>query len=456
MRERFFGSLVACSVSGRRFEPQQVELLMGIAHQLAVAQDAVEQYDRQRHEAEVSSALARVGQQLMAALGTAAFLDRLCHVTAEVLRGSASHTLLRQADEDVYVPVASYGATPEAQAIARAIKIPRQMMDGVLAELEHADVSEVRTIPLDLLSSAEQERLGFGITLGMALRRGPTLIGLQVVQSRNRTEPFRPIDLRIARGIAQIASVALEHARVVEELNQASRLKSEFVATMSHELRTPINIILGYADLLLGGEFGPLTPDQTAALRQTNRSAGELLELINATLDLGRFEAGQVPLAVQDVDLTDLFREVRAETRRLGGAQTCQVLWTALPDLPPLSTDFVKLKTVLKNLVNNALKFTEQGSVTVSVEGADDGVMFSVADTGIGIAPDVLPVIFEAFRQADSSTTRRYGGVGLGLYIVRRFVALLGGRVTVESTLGQGSTFRVWVPLRTPASRVAA
>lgn len=410
----------------------------------------------QQQEAEVSGALARVGRELMTALGTPTFLDRLCQVTAEALGCSASHTLLWRPEEDVYVPVAGYGATPEEQALARFIKVPRQMMSGILARLERADVGPVGTIPSDLLSSAAQQQLGLGATLCMALRRGTTLIGVQVVLARDRTEPFRPVDWRIAQGIAQVASVALEHALVVEELNQANRLKSEFVATMSHELRTPINIITGYADLLLAEEFGSLTPDQLDVLRKMNRSARELCELVNATLDLGRFEAGQAPLVVQEIGLADLISEVRAETRSMSEKPNVSVVWTSVAELPCVRTDAVKLKTVMKNLVNNAVKFTERGRVTVSAMPANDGVVFSVADTGIGIAPEVLPIIFEPFRQADSSTTRRYGGVGLGLYIVRRFVDLLGGTVDVDSEVGKGSTFRVWVPLRGLAARVAA
>jgi PAS domain S-box-containing protein len=411
---------------------------------------------RQQEEAEVSAALARVGKELMTALGTPDFLDRLCAVTAQVLRCHASHTLMWRPNEDVYVPVAGYGMSPEQEAIARLIKVPRQLMAELLARLEDADVGHVGTIPTALLSAADQERLGLTTTLCMALRRGTTLIGVQVVLARDTAEPFRPLDWRIAHGIAQLASVALEHARVVEELNQASRLKSEFVATMSHELRTPINIIAGYADLLMGEEFGALNADQLDAVRKMNRSARELFELINATLDLGRFEAGQVPLVLQDVVLGDVLAEVRAETRAISEKPQLAVSWICAPDLPPLHSDRMKVKTVVKNLVNNAVKFTDRGQVTVTAAAADDGIAIAVTDSGIGIAPDVLPIIFEPFRQADSSTTRRHGGVGLGLYIVRRFVDLLGGTVTVESELGRGSTFRVWIPSHGHGARAAA
>jgi signal transduction histidine kinase len=124
------------------------------------------------------------------------------------------------------------------------------------------------------------------------------------------------------------------------------------------------------------------------------------------------------------------------------------MVWDLPSDLPQLHTDPIKLKVVLKNLIANAVKFTERGSVTVRAERHDGGVQFDVSDTGIGVPPEARKIIFEPFRQADSSTTRRYGGVGLGLYIVRRLLDLLGGSVTAESEVGRGSTFRVWVPIR--------
>ncbi len=235
----------------------------------------------------------------------------------------------------------------------------------------------------------------------------------------------------------------------ITELERASRLKSEFVATMSHELRTPLNIVMGYTDLLLEGAFGDLTVEQLAIVQRMAQSTAELQGLITATLDLSRLEAGRLPLELSKVHVPELIAEIEAETQELQRKPSVCVLWRVAPELPPLSTDAAKLKTVLKNVIANAVKFTDQGSVTVRVSARDCGVEFAVTDTGIGMAPDVLPIVFEPFRQVDGSPTRRHGGVGLGLYIVRRFLDLLGGTVAVESAVGQGSTFRVWVPLRT-------
>jgi signal transduction histidine kinase len=156
---------------------------------------------------------------------------------------------------------------------------------------------------------------------------------------------------------------------------------------------------------------------------------------------------GSPSAGVSDVNLLELIDELKQETEQVHENPSLVFVWRVEPELPQVYTDRAKLKIILKNLLSNAIKFTAQGTITVEVHPRDSGVEWSVTDTGIGIAPDVLPVIFDLFQQGDSSTTRHYGGVGLGLYIVRRMVELLGGTVAVESTLGRGSTFRVWVPV---------
>jgi len=451
VRHRHFGALVAANaVTDRPFDAAQIELCKGIAHQLAVAMEAADAFRAQQEEAQVSAALARVGRELMASLDMPGFLDHLGRVTAEVLECDRSHTLLYRPDEDSYAPVAGFGATPEERQIAQMVKIPRAMMAEFLSRLENDDVAAGETIPPDLRAVSGGSQLGVTSVLCMALRRGRELIGLQVALSHGRARPFAPAQLRVAQGIAQLASVALEHARVVNELAQANRLRSDFIATMSHELRTPLNIIMGYNDLLRDEVFGGLTSEQTDVLERIDESAQQLLELITATLDLSRLETGRLPLELKECYVPDLISEVDAETRHQQEKPGVSFVWNIAPQLPRLHTDPVKVKVVVKNLISNAVKFTAQGSVTVDVDVRDGGVEFAVADTGIGIAPEIVPIIFEPFRQGDSSPTRHHGGVGLGLYIVRRFLELLGGTIAVESEAGRGSVFRAWVP---PAAR---
>jgi signal transduction histidine kinase len=220
---------------------------------------------------------------------------------------------------------------------------------------------------------------------------------------------------------------------------------------MSHELRTPLHIMMGYNDLLREEEFGNLTEDQVDILGRMDRSARQLLDMINTTLSVSRLESDHHILDMKTVHLADLIREIVAETRELHEKTACQFSWQVDPELLSLQTDRAKLKIVLKNLLGNALKFTEAGHVVVKGQLCNGGVEVSVADTGIGIAPEAVSTIFEPFRQLESALTRRYGGIGLGLYIVQRLLALLSGTITVESQVGHGSTFRVWLPLTVAA-----
>lgn len=236
-------------------------------------------------------------------------------------------------------------------------------------------------------------------------------------------------------------------AHTLDDFKRATRVDAEFVGVLAHELRNPLNIIMGYVDLLLEGVFGSLTSEQTQPLRYVEKNAGEILDLFGAALELSRADAGDVALELRDVDVPELLREIEADTSHLRQRQEVAFVWYAASGLPRISTDSVKLKVVLKNLVGNALKFTERGSVMLDAHLCDGGIEFSVADTGVGIAPEALPIIFEAFRQAEATKARRLSGVGLGLYIARRFVELLGGRITVDSRVGLGSIFKVWIPL---------
>jgi signal transduction histidine kinase len=224
---------------------------------------------------------------------------------------------------------------------------------------------------------------------------------------------------------------------------------------MSHELRTPLNVILGYNELMREGAFGELSLDQVNILERMNRSAAQLLDLINSTLGLSRMQSQNIPMSLTTVSIRELFAELGTEFHPTHKNSSVTLEWHIEPELPPLRTDPVKLKMVLKNLIGNALKFTNEGAVSISAATHGKGVEFLVRDTGIGIPSEAHAFIFEPFRQVDGSMSRRYGGVGLGLYIVRQLLELLGGAVSLESDMGKGSLFRVWVPNREPERRRA-
>ncbi|MGH7966528.1 MAG: ATP-binding protein, partial [Candidatus Binatia bacterium] len=402
-----------------------------------------------QEDAQVSAALARVGRELISALDTPTLLDRLCQLATEVLECRYSFTALWQPREKAFMVVASWGYTAEQAEALRVLQIPGEALADLVPHLQKEDMVRGQAPGLAKLLPMLPPQEGNGVILSLALRHGQDLIGIQVCGYQEHKNPA-PRSLRIAQGISQIASLALASARLIQELEQANRLKSDFLATMSHELRTPLNVIMGYTELLLENEFGSLATEQADVLRRMDKSTRELLDLILATLDVSRLEAGRLPVEIAEVCLPDLLSEIADETQDLLREKPdLSFTWQAAPLLPPLRTDRAKLKVVLKNLINNAVKFTAEGRVAVDVHTSsrEQGVEIQIMDTGIGIAPDVLPHIFEMFRQGDSSTTRRYGGVGLGLYIVRQLLELLGGTVTVESAVGHGSTFCVWVPL---------
>jgi len=229
-----------------------------------------------------------------------------------------------------------------------------------------------------------------------------------------------------------------------EQAESANRLKSDFLSIVSHELRTPLISIVGYNDLLLDGIAGKLTEDQIDALQKIDKNSKRLIELINSLLDISRLEAQ--PAERKEINVSNLIDEVKTETMDICEQSGLDFVWKVEPGLPSLRTDPAKLKIVIKNLISNAVKFTEKGKVVIDAHKKDGGIEIDVADTGVGISPEALQFIFEPFRQGESPLTRRHGGAGMGLYVAKRLVKTLGGTVSVDSEIGRGSTFHVLMP----------
>lgn len=400
-------------------------------------------------EAQASTALAEVGQDLISSLGTADLLKKVTRFTADAVGAETSRTFMRDPDDDTLVVVAGHGSTPEEWEALRVLRIPAAMGKDLITQLNRDGVVEVDlSTPAPAIPPALAASDGIKCVVAVALRRGDELIGILTAGHRVR-RLLSPPQERLLRGIGHMGSLALENVRLFEELQTAYQLKSEFVATMSHELRTPLNIILGYGSLLRDGEFGRLNEEQAHIMQLLDQNAHQLLDLINATLDLSRLESGRLPIDWQDIDIADVATEVQSELQPVADGKLSVAFEIAVePNIGALHTDRGKLKLIIKNLIGNAYKYTDAGSITLSVAGDETSLQFEVADTGVGIPPEVLPHIFEPFRQGSSGLSRTHGGVGLGLYIVSRLLELLGGSITVSSTPGEGTTFRFRLPRR--------
>jgi signal transduction histidine kinase len=257
------------------------------------------------------------------------------------------------------------------------------------------------------------------------------------------------IALSNAKKYEELQIEAQRRQKIADQLAEANRLKSEFLANTTHELRTPIAAVLGYGDLLMQEVFGPLTEQQKSTLDRLTQNARGMLGLVEDILDFSRLEKGEGSLQVKQREMTSLIDELRLDLAPIEKGKPFRVKYEIADDIATIKTDWTKLKRILLSLLNNALKFTEEGEVKLSISSAEDGtVSFVVSDTGIGIPEEHIPLIFEKFRQLDGSMTRRYGGTGLGLTITKNLVDLLGGVITVESTVGKGSVFNVTIPIR--------
>jgi signal transduction histidine kinase len=232
------------------------------------------------------------------------------------------------------------------------------------------------------------------------------------------------------------------------ELEIANKHKSQFLANMSHELRTPLNGIQGYTELIMDGIYGEVPEKIKEVMERIQQSGNRLLGLINAVLDLSKIEAGRITLSLVDYSMQGVVQTVFTAVEPLAVEKHLALKVTVPPDLPVGKGDEQRITQVLTNLVGNAIKFTEVGEVGVQVTSANGTFMVAVSDTGTGIAEADQQKVFEEFQQADSSSTRKKGGTGLGLTIAKKIIEMHGGRIWVESNLGQGSTFRFTLPVR--------
>jgi signal transduction histidine kinase len=257
---------------------------------------------------------------------------------------------------------------------------------------------------------------------------------------------------RMSHELGRLHEEQQQTATALRQLNarleQASRAKSEFLANMSHELRTPMNAILGFTEMVRDGLYGDVPEGLKEPLDDIQTNGRHLLGLINDVLDLSKIEAGRMDLALEEYAPQDVVESVRVSLRSLAVERGLEFESRVPPGLPIAYGDAKRIRQCLLNLAGNALKFTRQGRVDITVEQQGEELIYRVVDTGIGIPKDELERVFDEFRQVDTTVTREFGGTGLGLSITKRFIEMHGGRVGVESEPGRGSMFWFAVPLR--------
>ena len=454
-----------------RFDDEDVSVKTTLASQIAIAvqnarsfqqtQVALQQTERRALEMET---VARVGAATTSIIDVDELLQSVVDVTKDSFNLYHAHIYLL--DEESYDMVLAAGAGEPGRIMKEnhhKIPLARQNSLVVLAAttLESQIVNDVSINP-DFLANPLLPDTKSEMAIPMIV--GTRLIGVLDVQG-NTINRFDEEDVRVKTALANQIAVAVENARsfqdaalraetereIAEQLREVDRLKSQFLANMSHELRTPLNSIIGYSEVLLDGVDGDLTDDAQEDVSAIHNSGKHLLSLINEILDLAKIEAGEMRLDYKPQDITEIVRDIMRTGQMLIKDKPVSLELEVKGDIPNVRADLIRLRQIILNLVSNATKFTERGTVKITVEALDDSIVrVAVTDSGIGIRADKVHLVFERFSQVDGSSTRRAGGTGLGLTITKQLVEMHGGEIDVESVYGEGSTFWFTLPVFVP------
>jgi PAS domain S-box-containing protein len=449
-----WGALSCMAKTPRRPGTEEIDLIVAMCDQVGVAIENASLYQTTLEKAKELSTLYSVVADSMRFLDTEELLRQTMRKVSDVFGFNAARIYLREDHQNGVRLVAQEGleksvAPPERYALGEGL-IGRVAQTGepiVFADMQHDPEYHRLAGPKIMLLA------GFRGSFFIPLKVRDETIGVMNFVSRT-AHPVSASDIQLINAIAYHIGIAVGNAKLFSQLRQqtfelekADKAKNEFLGIISHELRTPLSLIIGYTDYVKQSLQNELTPQVEAVIAKVGEHAKMLSSLVERILVTTNIEAGMIELTLTDVDLEDWLDQVRFLYTRPDGEKV-RLIWSIPPNLPVIRTDGVKLRQILQNLIDNAIKFTEEGSVEVAVHASADQetIRIEVHDTGIGIADEEIPQIFNIFRQADSSPARAHEGVGLGLYIVKRLVELLNGRVEVESELGKGSVFSIEIP----------
>jgi signal transduction histidine kinase len=457
------GAILIRRLQVHPFSDQQIDLLKTFADQAVIAIENVRLFQELRtrtqellQSVEELQALGEVSQAVSSTLDLQTVLTSIVAHAVQLSGTDGGAIYEYDASTQQFYLCTTHQMQDELIAALRAspIRLGEGALGQAVAAREPVQVSDIPDGGLHLERlRALLVQCGFRAVLAIPILREEHIIGGLVVRRKSPGE-FPAKLVKLMQTFAAQSALAIQNARLFRELEAkgqqleiASRYKSEFLANMSHELRTPLNAIIGYSEMLqeeaadLG--YADFTPD----LQKINAAGKHLLALINDILDLSKIEAGRMDLYLETFDLAAMIHDVATTVQPLAEKNANTLVVQCADNLGPMRADLTKVRQALFNLLSNACKFTKQGTVSLEVtrqeEEGGEWITFRVCDTGIGMTPEQMGKLFQAFSQAEASTTRRYGGTGLGLAITKRFCQMMRGDVTVESELGKGSTFTI-------------
>lgn len=478
------GVLSLFTAEEHEFSDEEVEFFTTLAGQAAIAIHEARLYERTKRLAEQLSERERIQRTLkelsqdITAMEVDELLEKLTVKIRELFKVEVADVrfLGKQRWERILVSTAGKAEwLPEGAEFGEGANLCVVKQRRPMAIRDYTRSSEFKP-------GRVARRFGIrGYLAAPLIGRQGQVLGVMRALSKEPRE-FSPQEIELFEQLANGAAIAIENSRLYRELQLSNNVKDEFLNVISHELRTPLSVITGYASLLAEEALGKNSPEQAKGIRVIKERAEDLSDLIGIVLEAAKLTSGVASVNVEGVDLAGLMAAIKDAYRFHAKSDRIELVWDFSPNLPVVLSDGEKLKRILGNLIDNALKFTEQGTVTVSARLRNAGenqvssvtsgvpdpkpdtwhraldtvaqrpatsvIEFSVSDTGIGITHEMIPLIFEKFRQGDSRDNRAYEGAGLGLYVVKKFVELLGGEVHVASEPGCGSTFRVTLPYR--------
>ncbi|MBI5667326.1 MAG: GAF domain-containing protein [Chloroflexi bacterium] len=464
VKGRVVGALDVQSNEPNAFTQEDVNVLLALAGQISIAIDNASLFEQSERRARdmgflftVTAAAALPEQSLTESLQNVAELV-LSELNAQAVGIYMTEQYVTETDEPVAIvrPVALAGSDQPLSEISEVrVDDPHNLLGLVAGSREPVIVDDVQRESRYLPITASARSAGI-----VPMVSGGEVIGLIAIEDA-RTHAFNPETLTLLRTLNTTLSAIVQNATLLDQvrkqndqLRELDKLKSDFLANMSHELRTPLNSIIGFSRVILKGIDGPLTEMQEQDLSTIYNSGQHLLGLINDILDQAKINSGKMDLQQDYFDMKPVVEGVRSIGIGLVKDKPIDIRLDIASGLPKVYGDEFRTRQVLLNLVSNAAKFTQQGSITIQVYLEKDAttgrdmVRVDVSDTGIGIAEKDLPLLFEAFRQVDSSLTRTVGGTGLGLVISKSLIEMQGGRMIVRSEVNVGSTFSVLMPLQ--------